>query len=145
LSSGFGISLRVARTTIKKKWKNALFELHDNTCRICHTRYENPKLLSPDHRIPAIIEAEDLTDKNFTKKLMTLCIYCNQTKREFTKKVSSDYDWQTSPWAYPEKFELEKIAEEIQRYAKTYNLTRQEAITQIIEFMDKMDKEDTET
>lgn len=134
------LSLRVARTTIKKKWKDALFKLHNNTCRICHTRYEDSKMLSPDHRIPAIIEAEDLTDQNFKDKLMTLCIFCNQTKREFTKKVSPDYDWQTSPWAYPEKFELEKIAEEIKRYAKTHNLTTQETINRIIELINKEEK-----
>lgn len=129
--------LQVSRANIKQKWKDELFKLHDNTCRICHTKYEDPKYLSPDHRIPAIIKAENLNDDNFTKKLMTLCIFCNQRKREFTKKVSPDYDWDLSPWAYPEEFQLEKIAEEIKGCAKLYKLTHQQVIDKILELISK--------
>jgi hypothetical protein len=32
--------------------------------------------------------------------------------------VPPDYNWNTSPWAYPEKFQLEKIEEDIDRYSK---------------------------
>jgi len=122
------ITLQVYRSTIKHSWKLELFSLHNNTCRLCHTKYENIKFLSPDHRIPAIIQPENLTDENYKEKLMTLCIYCNQRKREFTKKVSPTYDWENSPWAYPEKFQQKKIVEDIERYA----IAHKKSITQVI-------------
>ena len=112
------LSLQVARTTILSRWKTELFITDDYTCKLCHTRHDNPRLLAPDHRIPVVIEADRLTEENYKDKLMTLCVSCNQRKREFTKKVTLDYDWNSSPWAYPEKFQLEKIEEDISRYSK---------------------------
>jgi hypothetical protein len=131
------ITLQVSRSTIKSSWKRQLFSLHNNTCRICHTKYEDIKFLAPDHRIPAIVQAENLTDENYKEKLMTLCIYCNQRKREFTKKVTLDYDWENSPWAYPEKFEEKKIVDDIKRYAIFY----QKSIPQVLKEIERLLKE----
>ncbi|MEM8720998.1 MAG: hypothetical protein AAGE84_17155 [Cyanobacteria bacterium P01_G01_bin.39] len=112
------LSLQVARTTILQRWKTELFIMDDYTCKLCHTRHDNPRLLAPDHRVPVVIQADMLTEENYKDKLMTLCVSCNQRKREFTKKVTLDYDWNSSPWAYPEKFQLEKIEEDISRYSQ---------------------------
>jgi hypothetical protein len=131
------ITLQVSRSTIKSSWKRQLFSLHNNTCRICHTKYEDIKFLAPDHRIPAIVQAENLTDENYKEKLMTLCIYCNQRKREFTKKVTPDYDWENSPWAYPEKFQEKKIVDDIKRYAIFY----QKSIPQVLKEIERLLKE----
>jgi hypothetical protein len=133
------ITLQVSRSVIKDSWKRRLFTLHNNTCRLCHTTHENTKFLAPDHRIPAIVQAENLTDDNFQDKLMTLCISCNQRKREFTKKVDPDYDWEKSPWAYPEKFQKEKIAEDIERYATAHQKTVNQVIEEIIKLIEKSD------
>jgi len=93
------------RSNIKPFWRSELYKLNNFTCQICLSNYqENPEQLSPDHRIPVIYEADNLSDDNFLFKLMTLCRYCNQSKREFTKRLPHDYDWETSPWAYPEKY-----------------------------------------
>ena len=108
---------------------------------MCHTRYEDTKYLSPDHRIPAIVEAENLTDSNFKEKLMTLCTFCNQRKREFTKKVPVDYDWLNSPWAYPEKFQQEKIIEEIKMYSLSKHKTVSEVLQEITEAIESKIKE----
>jgi hypothetical protein len=71
--------------------------------------------------------------------LMTLCIYCNQRKREFTKKVDPDYDWENSPWAYPEKFQQKKIAEDIKRYATAHQKTVNQVIEEITSLIEKKD------
>ena len=70
---------------------------------------------------------------------MTLCIYCNQRKREFTKKVNPDYDWENSPWAYPEQFQREKIAEDIERYATAHQKTVEQVIEEITRLIEKKD------
>lgn len=118
---------QVMRTNIPRSWRLALYQSQDYTCQICHTRYP-AKYLEPDHRIPVITQADELTKDNFKEKLMTLCRYCNQVKREACKVLPADYDWTRSPWAYPEKYELEKIKQEIETYAKTRRLSKKEVL-----------------
>lgn len=113
---------QVKRTAIKPVWRNKLFAAQDYTCRICLNKYPVGQL-SPDHRIPVIFAPDNLTDDNYDKKLMTLCRFCNQQKREFTKRIGADYDWETSPWAYPEKFLLKRIQNDIKEYAKQNHLS----------------------
>lgn len=124
------LSARVPRTNISKRWRDELFKSQNYTCQICLNKYD-PALLEPDHRIPVIYEADVLTDDNFKEKLMTLCRYCNQQKRETTKRFPPDYDWQSSPWAYPEKFDALKVKQGIERIAKRGNITFEEALNLI--------------
>ncbi len=121
------LSSRVPRTNISKKWRDELFESQNYTCQICLNKYD-PTLLEPDHRIPVIYEADVLTEDNFKEKLMTLCRYCNQQKRETTKRLPPDYDWKSSPWAYPEKFDALRVKQGIERIAKRKNITFEEAL-----------------
>lgn len=114
---------QVKRTPIKPIWRTKLFQLQNYTCRICLNDYSNDVAqLSPDHRVPVIFQADNLTDSNFDTKLMTLCRYCNQQKREFCKRIGDEYDWDTSPWAFPEKYRLESVESGIREYAKQNNL-----------------------
>lgn len=105
---------QVKRTNIKPLWRNNLFEQQNYTCQICLTQYrESPDQLSPDHRVPVVFEPDNLNDENYKTKLMTLCRYCNQAKREFTKRLRFDYDWEKSPWAYPEKHRMQIVLQQI--------------------------------
>jgi hypothetical protein len=125
---------QVKRTAIKPVWRARLFEMQDYTCRICLSDYSNDLVqLSPDHRVPVIFQADNLTDNNFAEKLMTLCRFCNQQKREFTKRIGIDYDWNVSPWAYPEKYRLESAEKNLREYAKFNNLTLRQAAEKLVE------------
>ncbi len=122
------ISQRMMRTNIPGRWKKLLYKNQGYTCRICGNKYEE-EFLSPDHRIPVIFQADELSDENFLNKLMTLCRFCNQQKREFCKRVPYDYVWESSPWAYPERFLLDKIKSEIEQFAQTNQLSSEEVIS----------------
>ncbi len=108
------LDTQVKRSNIKPRWRNMLFERDRFTCQICMASYPGQlDYLSPDHRIPVVFEADNLTDENFLGKLVTLCRFCNQAKREFTKRVPFNYDWKTSPWSYPEKYRIQIIARQL--------------------------------
>lgn len=118
---------QVTRTAIPKSWKLELYESQNYTCQICHRKYP-ADYLEPDHRIPVIAKTNGLTPDNFKEKLMTLCRFCNQVKREACKVLPPDYDYTTSHWAYPEKFELDKIKYEIETYAAGKRLSKKELL-----------------
>jgi hypothetical protein len=121
------------RSDIKPLWRIELYKLHHYTCQICLSEYkENPEQLSPDHRIPVIYEADNLNDSNFKEKLMTLCRYCNQSKREFTKRLPHDYDWQKSPWAYPEKYRLSIVENQLREMLKNGYSSYEEIFKEIL-------------
>lgn len=127
------ISQQVMRTNIPERWKKELYDSQDSTCRICGSKYEYA-FLSPDHRIPVIFQADELNESNFKVKLMTLCRFCNQQKREFCcKRIAPDYDWDNSPWAYPEKFAMKKIKNEIEQLAVINKLSLDEVLQLIKE------------
>lgn len=126
------ITQQVMRTNIPERWKKELYESQDYTCRICGLKYEY-EFLSPDHRVPVIFQADELNNDNFKVKLMTLCRFCNQQKREFCKRIAPDYDWENSPWAYPEKFAMKKIKNEIQQFAVINKLSLDEVLQLIKE------------
>ncbi len=126
------VTQQVMRTNIPTRWKRELYQSQDYTCRICGLRYEF-EYLAPDHRIPVIFEADELTEENYKTKLMTLCRYCNQQKREFCKRITPDYDWQSSPWAYPEKFAIKKIRGEVDQFATIQRLSIDEVLTMVKE------------
>ena len=123
---------QVKRTVIKNRWKSELFKCQDYKCRICRLKFP-AKQLSPDHRVPVIFEADNLTDENYKLKLMTLCQFCNQRKREFTKKVDASYNWNTSQWAYPENFMLETATALLKDYADIHNVSFKEAVKLLAE------------
>jgi 5-methylcytosine-specific restriction endonuclease McrA len=123
-------SSQMMRTNIPKKWKDGLYESQDFTCQICLTKYDASNL-EPDHRIPVIFEADGLTEENYKQKLMTLCRFCNQQKRETTKRLPADYDWSTSPWAFPEKFDLQTAKKRIELYAKRTSKTYKQALKEL--------------
>ena len=111
-----GLDHRKQRSVIKPSWRAQLYSGDSYTCKICQTNYEAaPDQLAPDHRIPVVFQSDDLSDANFSSRLMTLCRYCNQAKREFAKRVPHDYNWAMSPWAYPEKFRTLMLEEQIAR------------------------------
>jgi hypothetical protein len=118
---------QVTRTIVQKRWKLELYESQNYTCQICHRKYP-AEYLEPDHRIPAIVMTNGLMPDNIKDKLMTLCRYCNQVKREACKLLPPDYDWTTSHWAYPEKFELDKIKYEIETYAAAKRLSKKDVL-----------------
>ena len=123
---------QVKRTNIKAQWRNSLFQMQEHTCKICLANYEaNPEQLSPDHRIPVVFEPDNLTDENYSYKLMTLCRYCNQAKREFTKRLGFDYDWQSSPWAFPEKFRMEIAINQLKAVCQESGYDTQEVIAEL--------------
>jgi NRPS condensation-like uncharacterized protein len=62
------------------------------------------KYLSPDHRVPSIVQADELSEANYLEVLQTLCSKCNQVKREACKKCPYEHDCEKCHWAYPEKF-----------------------------------------
>jgi len=123
------VASQMMRTNIPSKWKHELYKSQDYTCRICNIKYSE-ELLEPDHRIPVIVRPDGLTDDNFKEKLMTLCRFCNQQKRETCKILvkQKDYDWDNSPWCYPEKFALDKIKYEIRTYSKNHNVKFDEVL-----------------
>ncbi len=126
------ISQQVMRTNIPTRWKMELFRSQDYTCRICGLKYDY-SLLSPDHRVPVIYQADELNEENYKIKLMTLCRFCNQQKREVCKRFPPNYVWDTSPWAYPEKFAIKKIKSEINQFAKVNKLSVEEILKLIQE------------
>jgi 5-methylcytosine-specific restriction endonuclease McrA len=131
---------QVMRTNIKAAWRNTLFESQDFTCQICLNDYRDaPDQLSPDHRIPVVFESDNLADENYLTKLMTLCRFCNQAKREFTKRLRFDYDWTTSPWSFPEKYRLQIIERQIEAILKgagrNSDSLLQEVMSNLAEFL----------
>ena len=121
------LSSQVMRSNIPPAWRKELYESHNYTCQICHNKYEAAHL-DPDHRIPVIFETDGLNKDNYKQKLMTLCRYCNQAKREATKRFGHDYDWKNSPWAYPEKMLLKKIKEDVQIYAEANSMSIEQVL-----------------
>jgi hypothetical protein len=106
------------RSVIKQAWRQQLFSSDGYTCQICLSDHTNsPELLAPDHRVPVIFRPDDLDDQNFLTRLMTLCRFCNQSKREFAKRVTNAYDWETSPWAYPERYRIEIVTNQLSAIA----------------------------
>jgi len=132
---------QVKRTNIKTQWRDDLFSSQQHTCQICLANYEaTPEQLSPDHRVPVVFEADNLTDENYSTKLMTLCRYCNQAKREFTKRLSFDYDWSTSPWAFPEKYRMEIVLNQLEAICHATNRDLPEVVDELLARLSELDK-----
>lgn len=96
---------QVGRSQIPEGIKLALYEANNYKCSICHNTYTKD-YLAPDHRVPAIVKADDLTKSNFLQKLQTLCRTCNQVKREVCKKCPFEKQCINCSWAFPEKHSI---------------------------------------
>lgn len=134
LSRTQNIQTQVTRSNIKPAWRKSLFEKQHYVCQICLGDFSGtPELLEPDHRVPVKVEADQLSETNYLTKLMTLCRNCNQQKREVTKRLDAQYNWQTSPWAFPDLGRKQLILENIKALISSSNLSKREAIEMIDE------------
>ena len=96
---------RVGRSNIPKAARLELYKSSENHCNVCGIKF-NQNYLAPDHRIPSIVEPDNLHEGNYLSKLQVLCVYCNQVKRESCKKCPYDHQCEKCHWAYPEKFNV---------------------------------------
>lgn len=92
---------RVGRSQIPKKYKKLLYENSRYVCNNCGQTFTFD-YLSPDHRIPSIVKPDNLNPLNYMDVLQTLCVRCNQVKREACKKCPYGHQCLKCAWAYPE-------------------------------------------
>jgi hypothetical protein len=108
------LSQQTNRVNIPSNWRISIFERDEFTCLYCGRQYSRNdlndktgmhKYLDPDHRIPVNVSPDKSNDTNFHDTIITLCKTCNQRKREVTKKIqtNSNYDWKNEEWAFPDK------------------------------------------
>jgi hypothetical protein len=98
---------RVGRSNIPEKFRKKLYESDDYQCCNCGQTYP-VEYLAPDHRIPSIVQNDELDEDNFIEKLQTLCVRCNQVKREACKKCPYEHNCDKCEWAFPEKYAITK-------------------------------------
>ncbi len=98
---------KVGRSVIPQSYKTKLYELSYYKCNNCGETFPE-SYLSPDHRVPSIVKADNLSPHNFKKVLQTLCVRCNQVKRESCKKCPINHDCMNCAWAYPENHGISK-------------------------------------
>ena len=100
---------RVGRSQIPDKYKKQLYQASGYTCSNCGQKYSF-EYLAPDHRVPSIVQSDNLTASNFKEVLQTLCVRCNQVKREACKKCPYEHKCDLCAWAYPEKLGVSKAS-----------------------------------
>jgi hypothetical protein len=98
---------RVGRSNIPNKFKKQLYESTDHKCNVCGQTYDD-KYLAPDHRVPSIVQHDNLNESNFMTKLQTLCVRCNQVKRESCKKCPYEHNCNECEWAFPEELAVNR-------------------------------------
>lgn len=123
---------QVGRSSIPSTIKRALYAAFGNKCNICHQEFTE-EYLAPDHRVPAIVEADDLTRTNYREKLQTLCRSCNQVKREMCKKCPFDKSCRQCPWAFPEQHSIgPDIRNQIFEAARNANISPDEFVRRLL-------------
>jgi len=121
----------VGRSNIPPRFRKALYEHKQFTCQNCGNVYE-PQYLSPDHRVPSIVEHDALSEENYLEKLQTLCVRCNQVKREACKKCPYNKQCETCEWAYPERNSVSiQNMRLIKETAKKLNMLPNELVTKL--------------
>lgn len=98
---------QVGRSQIPERFKRLLYAESEYTCNNCGEVFEG-QYLAPDHRVPSIVEADNLSEYNYMQVLQTLCVRCNQVKREACKKCPYMHNCSKCAWAYPEKHGISK-------------------------------------
>lgn len=122
------LKFQVGRSSISPSIKRTLYASYKHRCNICHQTFSE-EYLAPDHRIPAIVEADDLTSSNFSTKLQTLCRSCNQVKREMCKKCPFQKNCRECPWAFPEKHSIgPEVRNQIFKKAKADGISPDELL-----------------
>lgn len=109
LSRVQSVSDRVGRSQIPRKFKQILYKKFGNCCNNCGERYDDD-YLAPDHRVPSIVQADNLTQQNYLDVLQALCVRCNQVKREACKKCPYNHNCAVCAWAYPEKMGVSPLS-----------------------------------
>ena len=128
---------RVGRSQIPDKYKSKLYEKSNYTCMNCGQQYEQ-RYLAPDHRVPSIVEADNLNQHNFLDVLQTLCVRCNQVKRESCKKCQYEHNCSQCAWAYPERYGITEATKiRLEKIAKSKGLLTEELMVKIAEKLEK--------
>ena len=123
---------KVGRSPIPPKFREVLYDIGEHTCSNCGQIYQS-NYLAPDHRVPSIVEADDLNETNYLKKLQILCVRCNQIKREACKKCPYNHKCSDCGWAYPEKFNISQQTLDLARKQATIRgLTIDDYISSLI-------------
>lgn len=102
LSRVQSLSDRVGRSQIPSRYKAALYKKFDYRCNNCGEVYDI-SYLAPDHRVPSIVQPDNLAESNYLDVLQTLCVRCNQVKREACKKCPYGHNCDACAWAFPER------------------------------------------
>lgn len=124
---------KVGRSTIPKSIKQKLYEHYNFTCNVCKEKFPF-EYLAPDHRVPSIVQEDNLTVENYITVLQCLCKGCNQVKRESCKKCPYNKDCTKCHWAYPEKHMISKVhIQNIKALSEAYNLTPDELLKKLLE------------
>jgi len=114
---------RVGRSQIPVKYKRELYKDSNYCCSNCGEEYPE-KYLAPDHRVPSIVQADNLSATNFKQVLQTLCVRCNQVKRESCKKCPYEHDCKKCAWAFPETQGVSALSvKKLQKLANDNNTT----------------------
>ena len=112
------LSDRVGRSQIPDKYKRLLYKESNYVCNNCGQQYPF-EYLAPDHRVPSIVKSDNLSPSNFMKVLQTLCVRCNQVKREACKKCPYNHQCDKCAWAYPEKLGISKTSHDLLKNKST--------------------------
>ncbi|MDB2668779.1 hypothetical protein N9Y74_02760 [Alphaproteobacteria bacterium] len=124
---------KVGRSQIPPKFRKNLYSIAGNQCSNCGQKYPD-NYLAPDHRVPAIVEADNLTETNYLVKLQVLCVRCNQVKREACKKCPYEHNCSKCGWAYPEKHNISILTmKRVQRIAEENGVTPDEMLRSILD------------
>ncbi|MEZ9302212.1 HNH endonuclease [Vibrio breoganii] len=128
---------RVGRSQIPDKYKRKLYADADYTCQHCGQVYEE-RYLAPDHRVPSIVQADNLSQDNYLDVLQTLCVRCNQVKRESCKKCQYDHDCEKCSWAYPERFGITEATKiRLEKIAKHKGILTEELMIKVAEKLEE--------
>lgn len=124
---------RVGRSQIPNKYKTLLYKDSKYQCNNCGETFP-AEYLAPDHRVPSIVQSDNLSAENFKTVLQTLCVRCNQVKRESCKKCPYGHNCSLCAWAYPEKFGVSKNnLKLLEKLAKDKSITVNELIQSAFE------------
>ncbi len=120
---------RVGRSQIPNTYRQQLYAAANYICSNCGQQYL-PEYLAPDHRVPSIVQSDNLTAINFKEVLQVLCVRCNQVKREACKKCPYGHQCHLCAWAYPEKLGVSKSSlETLRSEAKKQTISINELIS----------------
>ena len=123
---------QVGRSQIPSSIEARLYAHSSNRCNNCGQQFPD-EYLAPDHRVPSIVRADNLSTTNFLTVLQTLCVRCNQVKREACKKCPYEHQCDKCAWAYPEKHHLSHSSVNlIRERAESYGVDIDQFINEVL-------------